>query len=478
MNPTDHVLKNFELISSIPRETKNEAGIRNWLKSWASTRGLMSQIDAVGNLVVQVPSSSGYENHPALVLQGHLDMVCQKTPDSPHDFTRDPIRMLRDGDWIKADKTTLGADNGIAIALMMALVDDAAIDHPPLELLLTVEEELGVTGAENLDPALLTGKILVNLDSEDEGIFTVGCAGGGSTYLTLPVNWEFRFPDEISFDIKIGGLQGGHSGDDINKHRANANLLLARALDFIQRNITIRVCSLKGGTARNAIPRDAEAIFVCHRSMYERCLEVVQVFENTLKSEYSQSEKSLFLEIVEIKYLVTRVISVADTMKCIRLLSVLPNGVAEMSGEVEGFVETSNNIGIMELTENGFCVISNQRSNYLSRLEEMAHRIEFIGDLVGAKIEHTKIFPAWKPNLNSDLLKKCQQVYETHFGIQPMVNVVHGGLECGLISDRCGGLDSISLGPTIQNPHSPDERLYVQSIEKVWKFLAALLKSF
>jgi dipeptidase D len=477
MNPTDLILKNFEQISSIPRDTKNEAGIRVWLQDWAFARSLTSKTDSIGNLVIQVPASGGYEDHPVLILQGHLDMVCQKTPDSSHDFTRDPIRIIRDGDWIKADRTTLGADNGIAIALMMAIVEDETIVHPPLEFLLTVEEELGVVGADNLDPSLLTGKTLINLDSEDEGIFTIGCAGGGSTYLTLPVKWEFQLPDEVAFELKVGGLRGGHSGDDIHKHRANANKLMARALDLLQRNASIRLSALKGGTARNAIPRDAEAAFVCQHERSAQCRVVIDQLAETLREEYKQAEPNLFLKLTEMRDSVAGVISEADTRKSIQLLMILPNGVAEMSVEIEGFVETSNNVGIVELKEEGMLVVSNQRSTFMSRMEEMAYRVESIGLLVGASVEHTKIFPAWEPNMDSDLLKKCWHIYETQFGNPPRVNIIHAGLECGMISDRCGGLDAISLGPTVQNPHSPDEILYIPSVEKTWKFLRALLAS-
>jgi len=478
MNPTDRILEKLEQISSIPRDTKNEAGIRAWLQDWASARGLASKTDAPGNLVIQVPASAGYEDHPTLILQGHLDMVCQKTPDSTHDFTRDPIRILRDGDWLKADKTTLGADNGIGIALMMALTEDKAIAHPPLELLFTVEEELGVVGADNLDPSLLTGKILINLDSEDEGIFTIGCAGGGSTFLTLPVNWDFQFPHEAAFELKISGLRGGHSGDDIHRHRANANKLMARALDLIQRSIPIRLSALKGGTARNAIPRDAEVVLVCPREMSAKCLDLVRSIEREFQAECSHSEPNLHLTIAEMKDAVAGVISEADTRKCIQLLMVLPNGMAEMSAEIEGFVETSNNIGIVELKEEGLYAISNQRSTFFSKMEEMAYRVEAIGLLAGAKIEHTKIFPAWQPDMDSTLLKKCSHIYEAKFGTPPVVNIVHAGLECGVISDRCGGLDSISIGPTVQHPHSPAERMHIPSVEKTWGFLTALLEAF
>ena len=233
MNPTDLILKHFEQVSSIPRGTKNEAGIRQWLVAWATARRFRSRTDAAGNLVIHIPASAGRESEATIVLQGHMDMVCQKTPESTHNFTRDPIQPVRDGDWIHANGTTLGADNGIAIALMLALAEDANISHPPLELLLTVEEELGVVGADNLDPSLISGKTLINLDSEDEGVFTVGCAGGGSVYITLPLIWNAQTADEITFEVNVAGLKGGHSGDDINKHRANANKVIARVLEFI-----------------------------------------------------------------------------------------------------------------------------------------------------------------------------------------------------------------------------------------------------
>ena len=263
MNPTELILKNFEKVSSVPRGSKNEAAIRNWLIEWAAEHNCTSKTDAAGNLVIYVPASQGYEDRPTLILQGHMDMVCQKTLESTHDFTKDPIQLIRDGDWIRANGTTLGADNGIGIALMMSLVEDESVKHPRLELLLTVEEESGLVGADTLDPTLLTGKTLINVDSETEGVFTVGCAGGGSVYMTLPVTWDSQKQKEVAFELKVSGLQGGHSGEDINKFRTNANKLIARVLDFMQRDVEIRLSTLNGGTARNAIPRDAEAVFVC-----------------------------------------------------------------------------------------------------------------------------------------------------------------------------------------------------------------------
>lgn len=405
MSATDQILARFEEISAIPRGTKNEAGIREWLIHWAASRGLSSKTDSIGNLVIYVPASTGRENAPALILQGHLDMVCEKTPDSTHDFTRDPIHIIRDGDWLKADKTTLGADNGIAIAIAMALVEDENVSHPPLELLFTVEEEAGIGGADYIDPSLLTAKVLINLDSEEDGVFTIGCAGGGSTYITLPVSWSESSKDDITFELTVSGLQGGHSGEDINKHRGNANKILARTLDEVQRTIPFRLSTFKGGTARNAIPRDAEAIFLCLKESYELCKEIITTFEKILQAEFAGTEQGPFLTLLEKQSSVIAAISFEDTKRSIQLISALPNGVAEMSAEVEGFIETSNNIGVMELLEDGFHVISNQRSSVFSRLEEMNRRTEAIATLAGAKTERTKMFPPWQANMDSLLLK-------------------------------------------------------------------------
>lgn len=475
MNPTELILKNFEKISSVPRGSKNEAGIRNWLIDWATEHNCTSKTDAAGNLVIYVPASHGYEDRPTLILQGHMDMVCQKTIESTHDFTKDPIQLIRDGDWIRANGTTLGADNGIGIALMMSLVEDESVKHPPLELLLTVEEESGLTGADTLDPALLTGKTLINVDSETEGVFTVGCAGGGNVYMTLPVTWDSQNQNEVAFELKVSGLQGGHSGEDINKFRTNANKLLARILDGIQRDIPIQLSALKGGTARNAIPRDAEAMFVCVPGKKESCKEIFAVLQAAIQSELAKTETGLVLSLNEIKSESICVISQAETQAAIRLLMALPHGVTSMFADMPAFVETSNNIGVMELKEDGLSVVSTNRSAVFSRLDEITRRVETVAWLAGAKTERTKMFPPWQPNMESPLLKQCVDTYRSIKEEDPKIELTHGGLECGIISERCGGLDTISMGPTIKDLHSPDERLYIPSLVNTWEFLKKLL---
>lgn len=475
MNPTDLILSNFQKVSSIPRGSKNEAGIRNWLIDWATEHNCTSKIDAAGNLVIYVPASAGYEDRPTLILQGHLDMVCQKTSESTHDFAKDTIQLIRDGDWIRANGTTLGADNGIGIALMMSLVEDEAVKHPPLELLLTVEEEQGVVGADNLDSSLISGKTLINVDSETEGVFTVGCAGGGSVEIMLPVAWSKQTANEIALEIKVSGLQGGHSGEDINKFRGNANKILARVVDVIQQAAQIRLSALKGGTARNAIPREAVAVILCPKDQLDALRKIFEGVKDALRGEYKVSEQNLSVTLNQLGGQNIRAIHPDETKRIIEMLVALPHGVSSMSADMPSFVETSNNIGVMELREDGMFVISNHRSSVFSRLEEMTRRVEIIARMAGANTTRTKIFPPWKPNVDSALLKKCVEVYEEVAQAKPKIELTHGGLECGIISDRCGGLDTISMGPTIKDLHSPDERLFVPDLPKIWEFLKALV---
>lgn len=475
MNPIEPVITRFEQISAIPRCTKNEAGLRAWLQAWAAEKGFASQTDAAGNLVIRVPAAPGYEDRPVIVLQGHLDMVCQKVGGSTHDFTRDPIRVLRDGEWLKADGTTLGADNGIAIALMMALVEDDTVRYPPLELLLTVEEEVGLVGADNLDPSLIRGRTLINLDSDREGVLIVGCAGSGTVYITLPVTWEMQSPEEQVFELTLTGLRGGHSGGDIHKHRANANKMLARILEHIQREVPLRLATLQGGSARNAIPREAAAVFLCPQTSIPTVRERFEEIAQAIRSEHAQTEPHIELALIEKSGEPVRAISVAQSVSGIRMLVALPNGVQSMSAEIPGFVETSSNVGIVELKEEGLYVVVSNRSSVFSRLVEKIHAVESLAWTAGAQTTRSKLMEPWQPNTESPLLKTCMETYEELFGEKPQVQLIHAGLECGLISRKVAGLDAISLGPTIENPHSPDERLHVPSLVKVWAFLIALL---
>ena len=403
----------------------------------------------------------------------------RKRPILNHDFTSDPIHIIRDGDWLKADRTTLGADNGIAIALALALVEDKKVSHPRLELLFTVEEEIGIGGASTLDPSLITGTLMVNLDLEEEGTFIVGCAGGMTTYIDLALSRDSLPPDHELFHLSVGGLLGGHSGADIHKHRANANKILARALDRISKKVPVRLVTLKGGTARNAIARDAEVTFACPKGNELVLREQVSVFAREACGEYAKSDAGLSISFeARQRESDAKAFDLADSAKIIQLLMALPHGVIYMSASIEGFVETSTNLAVLELKDDGLHITTLQRSTVMSRLDEINCQIEAIARLAGAKINFTEGYPAWQPDMDLPLLARSVKVYEFLFKQKPVVEMIHAGLECGIIGDRCGGLDMVSLGPTIKNAHSPDEKLYIPSVERVWTLLDALLRSF
>ncbi len=475
MDATQNVLKIFEQLSAVPRGSGREAKLSRWLQERAEAHDFLWKADKTGNLVIRVPATPGYESAPVIVLQGHMDMVCEKTPDSPHDFLKDPIRCIVEGDWLHADRTTLGADNGIAIALALALAEDESVAHPPLELLFTVEEEVGIGGANQLQPGFIRGRLLVNLDSEEEGSFIIGCAGGMKTRLRLPLTFE-QPALGAALHLKVSGLRGGHSGIDIHKHRASANKLLARALTQFRQVAPLALISLDGGTAHNAIAREAEASFACPAEQTSAIQQAAQEFESILNDEYSATESGIKLSLSPIE--AARAATVADTDQVIRLLLALPHGVAEMSASVEGFVETSNNLARIEIVEEALKVVTSQRSSVMSRRDELSARISAVALLAGAEVDSSEGYPAWQPNIQSALLKRSVETYKLLFGKAPKVEMIHAGLECGIIGAIYNGMEMISLGATIESPHSPDERLNIPSIERVWRYLVAFLQSY
>lgn len=475
MDSTQKVINLFEQISAIPRGTKQEAKLRGWLCAWADRHQLSWSVDEAGNLVIRAPATPGFENAPVIVLQGHMDMVCEKTPGSPHDFTRDPIRCLVDGEWLRADRTTLGADNGIALALAMALVEDKSVGHPPLELLFTVEEEVGIGGANKLQPGFIAGKLLLNLDSEEEGVFIVGCAGGQTTRIHLPLQFE-RYPYGHAYELEIIGLQGGHSGVDIHKHRASANQLLGRTLAQLQKIAPLRLVSAKGGSAHNALAREARAVISFDLEFLKPIEDEIYKLEAIARSEYASSDPGITLNFwVNRAY---QAVSIADSARAIQLLAALPHGVAEMSANIPGFVETSNNLATVEITEDALEVVTSQRSAVMSRLAELTERISAIGALAGAEVASGEAYSGWQPDADSQLVKRSVEIYTQTFGKAPKVEMIHAGLECGVIGGIFGGMDMVSLGATIQNPHSPSERLNIPSVGRVWQYLVAFMKSY
>ncbi len=475
---TIEILEIFEQINAIPRASKNEQAISAWLARWGEQRGLVTRSDKWGNVVIEVPGTGGYEDAPVVVLQGHMDMVCEKTPDSNHDFSKDPIRPLIDGDWLTADRTTLGADNGIAIAMGLALAGSKTAAHPPLELLFTVDEEQGMTGAANMEPGFVSGKVMLNLDSEDEGVFTIGCSGGRETVIEAQLEMQ-PLPEGMEVcSLKVSGLNGGHSGVDIGKHRACANKLLARALYHIQRSCPLRLVGLDGGTAHNAIPREAAGFFAVKKGDSDSLVKIVKEFENELKSEFAAIESSLSLTLEQADNKGVEAVAEQDSHRAVLMLNAVPHGVVSMSADVEGKVETSTSFATLKLDDGKLEVLTSQRSSVMSRLDAISSEVASIATLAGAAFRFGNQYPSWPANIKSPLITRCSEVYNRMFGREPVFEIIHAGLECAVIGGTYPEMDMISLGPTIENPHSPDERMNIHSLEKSWEFLLELLKTF
>ncbi len=474
------ILDYFEQINAIPRCSKNEEQIGLWLKQWAKAKQRMVQKDAAGNLVVKVPPTSGYENAPVIVIQGHTDMVCEKTPDSTHDFSKDPIKNIIDGDWLHAENTTLGADNGIAVALAMAVADDDSIAHPPLELLFTVDEETGLNGAKALEPGFIEGRVLLNVDSETEGVFTVGCAGGRHTHISRKLTVSDLADDSHLFNLNISGLHGGHSGIDIIKQRASANKIMARTLDRLAISRDIRLVSLKGGTAHNAIARDADAVFACAARNSSELARLVAEFQDTVQTDYRNIESHLSMKLatLESDAQVKTALSVAETRDVINLLLSLPHGVMGMSSIFTDLVETSNNLATVEIKNDTLKILTSQRSLTKSRLDEITSAVGATAALAGTESRSDSGYPPWTPNMQSALLERCRKIYKQNFDKEAEVKSIHAGLECAIIADKYEGMDMISFGPDLRDPHSPNEGLHIPSLGKVWQFMVALLASY
>jgi dipeptidase D len=477
---TVEILKWFEELDKIPRCSKNEAGVAKWLSNWAAENGFEAGQDNVGNLLIRVPGSEGYEDAEPVIIQGHMDMVCEKTPDSDHDFSSDAIRFVYDGEWLTADGTTLGADNGIAIAMAMAAALDTDLKHPPLELLFTVDEETGLTGAFGLEPGFVKGNRLLNIDSEEEGVFTVGCAGGLKSEHAVKLDMEPAPPGFVPYTLKAGGMSGGHSAD-IHHEKANALKVVARTLEALREygeKLDFRLAGLSGGSADNAIPRDASAVifFKNDGALFDQAQARVKDIEITIKAEFKNTDPELAITLTpasENEY--TEVVNAQGAAELITLMLAMPHGIYAMSTEVENFVETSNNFASMKMADGVFHMVTSQRSPIESRLDDVTRHIRSVVSLVGGRTEHRGRYPGWPAKMDSTLLKQCVSVFKKLFDKEPVVETTHGGLECGVIGSKFPAMDMISFGPTIKEPHSPDEKIHIGSIGKVWDFMAALL---
>jgi dipeptidase D len=472
------ILELFEQISRIPRCSKNEAAVTQWFEAWARSRRWRSRRDPAGNLLISVPPSPGCEHAPAVVLQGHLDMVCEKTPQSAHDFAADPIRVIRDGDWIHADGTTLGADNGVALALGAAIAEDSELRRPRMELLFTVDEETGLNGAKKLPPGVLDARLLINLDSETEGVFTVGCAGGRDVQIHRDLHLEPLPESHRWMQLTVGGLCGGHSGIDIHRHRANANKLLARTLHDLMQAGGLRLAAVSGGTKRNAIPRDARAIVACTpetaEALRRRAAQCAERFHREFPSEPSLDVR---LNATPIEGPAPAAMTSEDATLVVNLLLALPHGVAQMAPDFADLVLTSNNLAIVATGDRRIEIVTGQRSLTQSGLDGMSDQVRATAALAGARTHTESDYPPWTPNLASPLLARCREVYQTLYRKAPEVRALHAGLECAIIGHTYPDMDMISIGPTTENAHSPTERLYVPSLDRIAEFLGALLRS-
>jgi dipeptidase D len=461
----------FASLAAIPRPSGQEERAAAFVIGVAERAGAKVRRDARGNIVARVPASPGRERAATVVLQSHLDMVCEKNRGVAHDFERDPIHPRLDGEWVRATGTTLGADNGIGVAASLAAATDPAVVHGPLELLFTLDEETGLTGAAQLDPAILSGRILLNLDSEEDGTIFVGCAGGEDTLIDLPVSWT-EAPAGEAFRLEVSGLKGGHSGLNIVENRGNALKLLARILDAaIESGVAFDLASVAGGSKHNAIPREAEAVLVGGREGIER---LARASREVFLTELAGIDDGLAIAAAGADR-PKRVLSPASRDSLVRLMMALPHGVLGMSRDIPGLVETSSNLAVVAEREDAVRVVTSSRSSIASALTGVLDSIRASVRLTGASFQRKDGYPGWKPNLDSKALEVVRAVYRDRWGRDPHVTAIHAGLECGLLGERVPGLDMVSFGPQIEGAHSPDERVSVPSVARFWGALGEVL---
>lgn len=472
------VFSYFEKICSIPHGSGNIRGISNYLVEFAKERNLEYIQDEVYNVIIKKEASKGYEKKEPVILQGHMDMVAVKKPDCDKNLLTDPLDVRIKGDFVYAEGTSLGGDDGIAVAYALALLDSKDIPHPPLEVIITVEEEVGMEGALAIDLSSLKGKRMLNIDSEKEGELTVSCAGGVRVNGILPVQWE-AFPEEFyGAEITLTGLMGGHSGVEIHKNRGNANILMGKILKELSKKVSVVLTALEGGTKDNAIPREAKAAVFFPQGELESCEKSLKAIEKKLKEEYEETDRGLCIVFKEIKKQPGQKALAGISMgKIMKLLCTVPNGVQSMSGKLEGLVETSLNLGIMLLKEDEFSTAFSLRSSVVSQKEALRDKVTDILDSVGATCSLSGDYPAWEYKEESPLRDAFVKVYEGMYGKKPAVLSVHAGLECGILAGKIKDLDSVSFGPDMENIHTTEEKLSISSTKRVWEFLLELLKN-
>ena len=468
------VWRNFYSLTQIPRPSKKEAKVIAFMKQWGEEHGLETMVDHCGNVIIRKPATPGMENRKGVILQAHLDMVPQKNADKVHDFENDPIETHIEDGWVKANGTTLGADDGMGAAAAMAVLEATDLQHGPIEALFTIDEETGMTGANLLEPGILNGDILMNMDSETEGELYVGCAGGIDNIGTWAPTFEAVPAGMSAYRLFVKGLKGGHSGMDINLGRANTNKLINRLLWKASKDCSMRLASIDGGSLRNAIPREAFATVAVPTNKTSAFETLVASFTQTILNEFAltEPEGKITIEVVATP---AKVMDEKSQANIINTVYAMPNGVLRMSDSMKDLVETSSNLAIVKSENGKVTIMCLLRSSVDSAKEAVGERMTAIAEMTGATISLTGAYPGWKPNMESPILKTMMATYQRLFNKEPEIKAIHAGLECGLLGGVYPNWDMISFGPTIMHPHSPDEKVNIESVDRFWKFLVETL---
>lgn len=470
----ERVFHYFEEISKIPHGSYYTTQISDYLVRFAKEHNLKYYQDLADNVIIYKKATNGYEAAPVTILQGHMDMVCEKTPDSTHDLKKDAIQLLVDGDYVSAKDTTLGGDNGIAIAYALAILESEEIEHPSLEVVITSDEEVGLLGADALDTGKLKGTYMINLDSEDEGVITAGSAGGMDAISRIPMHyWE---ADGMLFEVTIDGLCGGHSGVDVTKNRANANIVMGRYLYELSDKYDYMIADITGGQKTNAITRMCKASLVAAELDVAAILAFTESFQKAIRAEYANIENQVSISILPKKSGTYQVVDVNSKHRILFYLRNIPNGIQKMSGQIEGLAETSTNLGIVKIEDNQFYALSGVRSSIDSARCDLGNKIRFLTEFLTGEYSEYGIYPSWEYDQNSKLRAIMSDIYENMYQKKPVVEVIHAGLECGVFYDKMRGLDCVSIGPDMQDVHTTEEKLSISSVNRTWEYLLAVLK--
>lgn len=466
----------FEEICKYPRPSKKEEKIAAYIKGWAKDNGFEVKEDAIGNFVVRKPATPGMENRKAVCIQGHIDMVCEKNADVEFDFDNDSIQPYIDGDWVKAKGTTLGADNGVGVAMGMAILTAEGIKHPDMELLCTLDEETGLTGAIQLGTGLLRSEILINLDSEEDGTFTIGCAGGINTRGVYKYESEATPSDMVAYKVAVRGLRGGHSGIEINDGRGNAAKFMTRILWNATNKFNIRLADFTSGNKHNAIPREAFATILIAEAATADFHSFIADWDKQYKAEYGSKEPNISISAEKVAA-PAKIMTTDLQNRLLNSFYAMPHGVYRMSPDIEGLVQTSTNFAIVETKDDIIDVLTSQRSSVGTEIHDMCGTVAAAFKLGGAEVEYGDGYPEWEPNIHSPILQEAKEVFHNIFGKEPIIQAIHAGLECGLIGEKYPGMDMLSFGPTLKEVHSPDEMIDIPTTQNCWKLLKAIIEN-